>query len=917
MLKTNPSVLIGCSDKDLAEKVVASLKGGGFNFFRSDTGHELIKLISRRFFHVILIDISLPDNSGLEILIQIKSSSPNSEVILIVDSDSLSDIAVEAMNKGVLICLVKPFNVEYVRALITKAFEKQQLRVQSVRRLDQLHSLLNATEDINSQLNMKQLLRQLVKRSLVITESECGSIALFGNNKVMMREFWDGKNWQDISNSNDVEIGTLEQFWKDRNIYTSDDSEGSDKLDTFFSPLPWVNSYICVPIVGRKGDFLGVIEVCNKKQEDFSQDDGAQLLEGLARTAAIAIENARLYEYTKFKSDQLKESEQKYRALVENSPDLIFIIQNNRFRYVNRKVNILLYTPDEFYGLKVMDIVSSHSRNLFIENINKKLKGEEVSNYEVVLINKNQEEVLLDVNGVLTEYEQKPAVQIIARDITDRRKADKEMLRLAAAVRSLNSAVTITNMNGNIIYINPAHKKVFGYELEELMAKQSSILYPFDDPSGVSKKIYEAILIVGWEGERLGMRKNGDVFSVYEKTSVVKDKDGRQIGIVSVVEDITLRKRLEQALKESEERYRTLVETAKSAIIAIDEDGKIALFNPSAVELFGYTKEEIEDKELNILISEKYKDFYKIRLGDNSGTDISSLLGETIEVSGIKKWGDEFPMEVSLSACKIGGRQIVTAIMFDITERKNLHEQLVQSAKLAAVGELISGVAHEVNNPLAVVMGYSEMILGEENLDEQLRKPIDVIYNEANRARKVIQNLLSFARKHSPEKRYVSINEILERTVSLKEYDLRKNNIGLIRKLDPDLPPSMADPNQLQQVFLNLVINAEQAMIESDGNKRQIIIESRVKNGRSRLTSDGDKIIEVSFCDCGPGIAERNLKKIFDPFFTTKPVGRGTGLGLSVSYGIIKEHGGEIYVISKEGEGATFFIELPIVNEAC
>jgi two-component system NtrC family sensor kinase len=231
------------------------------------------------------------------------------------------------------------------------------------------------------------------------------------------------------------------------------------------------------------------------------------------------------------------------------------------------------------------------------------------------------------------------------------------------------------------------------------------------------------------------------------------------------------------------------------------------------------------------------------------------------------------------------------------------------------VGELIAGVAHEVNNPLAVVMGYSEMILGEENLDEQLRRPIDVIYNEANRARKVIQNLLSFARKHSPEKQYASINEILERTLSLKEYDLRKNNIELIKKLAPELPASMADPNQLQQVFLNLIINAEQAMVESEESRRQIVVESKVKNGRNKLMTDGDKIIEISFCDCGPGIAEKNLKKIFDPFFTTKPVGRGTGLGLSVSYGIIKEHGGDIFVISKEGEGATFFIELPIGNE--
>ncbi|HWP92580.1 MAG TPA: PAS domain S-box protein [Thermodesulfobacteriota bacterium] len=914
-MKTNPLVLLGFSDGDLASGLVQNLKGQDLNFSIAETAHDVVESVTRRFFHIVLVDVSLPDNVGIEVLKQIKSTSPDTEVILFTEPGTPDDFAIQAIADGAYDILEKPINFEYVRVLISKALETQKLKLQSIRRLAQVESLLSATEDINSQLDMKQLLRQLVKRALALTGCECGAIALFGNDKVIMREFWDGKNWQDISDSGNVEMDNFQEFWKDKNIYVSDEPGAKEGLDIFFQPLPWANSYVCVPIVGRKNEFLGVIEVCNKKIADFGPDDDAQLLEGLARTASIAIENAKLYEYTRWKSEKLKESEQKYRVLVENSPDLVFIIQNHRVKYANRKASHLLsYKPEELHSFNIVDIIAPGYKDLFMENLKKKAKGEEVPNYEVVLVNKNGEEVVLDVNGVLTEYEGKPAVQIIGRDITDRRKADKEILRLAAAVRSLNSAVTITDMNRNIIYINPVHKRVFGYELEELMGKQSSILYPFDDPSGVSKKIYEAILIVGWEGERLGMRKNGEVFPVYEKTSVVKDKDGKQIGIVSVVEEITLRKRLEQALKESEERYRTLVETAKTAIIAIDEEGKIVLFNPSAVELFGYTKEEIENKEFNILTPERYKDFYKIGLENFLGTDVSNLLGKTMEIAGLKKSGEEFPIEVSLSACRIGGRQILTAIIFDITERKNLQEQLIQSAKLAAVGELIAGVTHEVNNPLAVVMGYSEMILGEENLDPQLRKSIDVIYNEANRARKVIQNLLSFARGHSPEKQFTSINEIMEKTLSLTEYDLRKNNIEVVKRFDPDLPGTMADPNQLQQVFLNLIINAEQAMSENAG-KKQLIIESRVKNGQSRINTDVGSVIELSFHDNGPGITEKHLKKIFDPFFTTKPVGKGTGLGLSVSYGIIKEHGGEIYAHSKEGEGATFFIELPVVYE--
>jgi two-component system NtrC family sensor kinase len=468
-------------------------------------------------------------------------------------------------------------------------------------------------------------------------------------------------------------------------------------------------------------------------------------------------------------------------------------------------------------------------------------------------------------------------------------------------------------MNRNITYINPAHKRVFGYDLGELVGKQNNILYPFDDPSGISNRIYEAVLMVGWEGERLGMRKNGEVFPVYEKTSVVKDKDGRQIAIVSVVEDISLRKRLEQALKESEERYRTLVETAKSAIISIDKEGMIVLFNPAAEELFGYSIEEVKGKELTILMPERYRDPYRAGLKSYIETGISDVLGKTIEFLGLKKSGDEFPIEVSISACKVGGHTIFTAIIFDITERKNLQEQLIQSEKMAAVGQLISGVTHEINNPLTVVMGYAEVLLSEPNLDKGARKALQAIYDESNRCKKVVQNLLSFARKHSPDREYAYINEVLERTLSLKEYDLRKNKVEVIKNLEMKLPALMVDPNQIQQVFLNLINNAEQAMAENEG-KRQLVIESRIKNGENRI-NPGCEVIEISFSDSGPGISSKNLKKIFDPFFTTKPVGKGTGLGLSVSYGIIKEHGGEIYALSEEGNGATFIIELPMVKE--
>jgi PAS domain S-box-containing protein len=490
-------------------------------------------------------------------------------------------------------------------------------------------------------------------------------------------------------------------------------------------------------------------------------------------------------------------------------------------------------------------------------------------------------------------------------------QSDAQNFLLSTSVNSLNSAVTITDVNRKIIYINQAHTRIFGYRPEELIGKKSDTLYPLDDPSGVSGKIYEALVMVGWEGERLALKKDGSAFPIYEKTSAIKDKDGTQLGIVSVIDDITARKRLQQALKESEERYRSFVETAKSAIIAVDEDGKIILFNPAAEKIFGYPKDEIIQKDFTSLFPESYRDITGVKLGKDGWGGFSDLIECTSELAGLHRNGEEFPIDASFSTCRVEGRHILTAIIFDITERKNLQEQLLQSAKLAAVGELISGITHEVNNPLAVVIGYSEMLLAESDLSNESREAIKAIHGESERAKKVIQNMLSFARKHSPVKEVIQVNDILEKTLGLTDYELRKNSINVVKDLDPDLPETVGDPNQLQQVFLNLIINSQQAMMEIK-NGRQLTIRSRLKEADQSDGTGKGNIIQVAFEDNGPGIPEKIINKIFDPFYTTKPKGKGTGLGLSVSFGIIKEHSGEIYARLNEERGVTFYVELPV-----
>ena len=235
---------------------------------------------------------------------------------------------------------------------------------------------------------------------------------------------------------------------------------------------------------------------------------------------------------------------------------------------------------------------------------------------------------------------------------------------------------------------------------------------------------------------------------------------------------------------------------------------------------------------------------------------------------------------------------------------KATQAQLVQSGKLSAVGQFVAGVAHELNNPLTAVIGFAEL-LSQTSEDESVRPHLEVIAKSAHRCHKIVHNLLSFARQHEPERKLIQVNATMEEVLEIMTYDLRTSNIKVIREFQSDLPPILGDAHQLQQVFINIVANARQAMNGTQTAGR-ITIRTHVV----------DRMVRIEIADNGPGISPANMAKIFDPFFTTKPQGQGTGLGLSLVYGMIQEHGGTITAKSDFGHGATFFIDLPIAANA-
>jgi two-component system cell cycle sensor histidine kinase/response regulator CckA len=328
--------------------------------------------------------------------------------------------------------------------------------------------------------------------------------------------------------------------------------------------------------------------------------------------------------------------------------------------------------------------------------------------------------------------------------------------------------------------------------------------------------------------------------------------------------------------------------------------------NPHLKLMFGFAAETAEEDvrpfELDRFVDPQARDGFLGRLQrDGAVTDYLLRV----------RRADKTPMWVEVTAHAERGRDglRVEALMRDVSERKrledqarDLYHQLLQAEKLAALGQTISGVAHELNNPLATILTWAER-LSQRPADDQTRRGLETILAESERAAKIVRNLLTFARKRHTTRAMVDLNQVVRETLALRSYEQRVSNVTTLEALAAGLPSAFADPHQIQQVLLNLVINAEQAMIAANGRGTLIV--------RTWHDIDRDAVV-LEVTDDGPGVPEDVQPRIFDPFFTTKEVGKGTGLGLTVAYAIVQEHGGRITINSDAERGASFAVELPV-----
>jgi PAS domain S-box-containing protein len=480
---------------------------------------------------------------------------------------------------------------------------------------------------------------------------------------------------------------------------------------------------------------------------------------------------------------------------------------------------------------------------------------------------------------------------------------------------STEYAIIALDFQGNIIEFNKGAEKVFGWAKEEVINKKNISITntPEDKDKGLHKEIWERTKDEGvFDLEMYRIRKDGSKFPAYTTITAIQGSSDKEKGFVEIVQDITKRKGLERELRETKDFLENIMESSVDGIITTDLKGKITYINRAMEEALQYKKKDL----LGVHISHSYVK------GIQQARDIMDILRkkervENYEIEVKRKDGKVSQILTSLFLLRDDNNQLIgTAGIFkDISEKKLLEAKLkgaqarlVEASKMRALGELVAGVAHEINNPLMASQTILHVILKNLPQDDPERERLEIIRKCNDRIDKILDHLRKFSRQTITEFIVLDINQPLENALMLTGQQFLNQNITIEKRLSNNLPKVSGDIHQLEQVFLNIISNARDAMEDVSGDKILTISSYPTEE-------EGRPYVTVSFKDTGVGIPKENLNKIIEPFFSTKPVGKGTGLGLSLCFGIIESHGGRIDIQSEVGKGTDVKILIPINHE--
>ncbi len=658
----------------------------------------------------------------------------------------------------------------------------------------------------------------------------------------------------------------------------------SDLLGTdLASSLGWKDCVV-VRLPGSTGELAGALCLSGRSGPLASED--RDLLEAIASHAAMALENARLF-------TRIEQANRHWLEIFDAISDLIVVHdETDKVLRVNRSLAAMIgVAPSELIGVNMRALLALTSEPTLYSCPFCRSMGEETDEFVHPALDRTYLVSTSRVHGASGESLQ--TIHVL-KDITDRREAERRYREL---FDNIQEGLFFSTPEGRFVEVNDALVAMLGYSSrEELLqvdiptqvyfSPEQRLLHTQAMEEHGYLRNYEATL----------RRKNGSPIYVLINAFGMYDNLGRLQQIRGLMLDVTGLHTYQSELHRERDFSGKILSNTQSLILVSDTAGLISYANRRWYEA-GFEQKELLGRPLLELAAPGY-----VRaLSDALQAILRGGQVDNLELQIMRGNGHAGQFSVNLSPMRDeqGNINSIVVVMTDITDSAELRDKLVHAEKLAAVGQLVSGVAHEVNNPLTAILGFADLLLENPEIPESARKDLRVILQEAQRTKTIVQNLLSFARQMPPQRNAVQLNLILRRTIQLRSYDFNSHGVDIVEHLDEDLPDVIGDAHQLQQVFLNILNNAYDAVHEVGRPARIEIMTTKVGNA-----------VEVSFRDNGYGISHPD--RIFDPFFTTKEVGKGTGLGLSICYGIVKEHGGEILCHNNsDGQGATFIVRFP------
>lgn len=609
--------------------------------------------------------------------------------------------------------------------------------------------------------------------------------------------------------------------------------------------------------------------------------------------------------------EALKESEEKYRRLVESAGAGVLIIDvSGQITYVNTTFcRITGFEREELIGRYFLELIHENDRKILFDVFSDAIRGDSASrSLEYRILHKNGSVVWCNSNPARIYNDGKlTGINSVVQDITSRKNLEEALSqsekKYRAVVEDQLEMICRFVPDGTITFANNAFCRFYGRSSGDIVGKSYLSLLPESHYPSFTTAIEELLT----EPQRviydIQSFDRGDTSRWMEQTLRALTGENKQVEKFQIVlRDITDRKKAEQALKDSEEQFRMIFNSIHDgfAVFEVNYDENDNVVDARFLEVNQAFEKMTGVKSNDILGKTLWEVFPKMRLltADMWKDIISGGKNIRIEELYFRSLDKYFRIN-GLSPKR--GRYAV--LISDLTDHKKMTEKLVRADRLSSLGEMAAGLAHEINNPLTGVIGLSQLIVEKPGLPDTVKDDIAGINQEANRAAGILKDFLIFARGQKPDMRKSDMNEVIDSVLKLRMTYMRKSGIEVYTDFTKDLPPLMMDVSQIQQVLLNIILNAEYFMIESH------------KKGKLKITtSRHDCVVRSVFEDDGPGIPAEILPSIFDPFFTTKEPGKGTGLGLSISYGIISEHNGNIYAESSCDHGTSFIIELPIVH---